>query len=346
MNQFDPSDEVARRQGIGGGDAYAAANIMTPAMSKWAMSQYKLFGIKLGRIPPDDLSENKTVQWGSWLEGPVLDNINKTTPYQLRRDRTTHWSEEYPFLYAHIDAYLVGQAIDAFGKTYKKVIAEIKCPHYYSKDKYGEEGTDEIPVWTLMQCVHYLVVHPDVEAIFVFVQLPHESIKQYVVKRDKKLLNSYTKAVCRFWSFVEEARKNPKMKGGPVPSTAEDLIIKNWDHDDNFIKLNPQIEIEHKMMLEAKAAEIDAKARAEKHRLNIIKDVGLNPGGFFSDGRKLTLERRETRHYKPKWVEEAYPEEYKKCSKFDKSKFTEKFSPLVDEICEIRKSVQLKVSKQ
>jgi len=342
---FEPGDEVSRRQGIGGNDAYAAANIMTPAMEKWAISQYTLFGIKLGRITPEDLSDNPLVQWGSWLESPVLDKINKTTKYQLRRDSSTHWCEKYPFLYAHIDAYLVGHTIEAFGRNYTKVIAEIKCPSTYSKDKYGEEGTDEIPVWNLMQCIHYLVVHPDVNAIFVFVQLPHESLRHYVVRRDKKLLDSYIMAVCRFWAFVEEARKNPNMKGGPVPSTVQDLTIKNWDHEDNFAKLDIQTEIEYKLMEKAEADEADAIRRKEKHRFNIIEGLATKPGGFFSDGRKLALKRKETRYYTPKMAEGAYPDEYSRCIQFNKKKFTKDFSPLVDNICEIRKSVQLKVSK-
>ena len=200
--EFQANDEVSRREGIGGSDAYAAANIMTPAMQSWATSQYELFCIKLGKLAVKDISDLPSVKWGSWLEGPVLEKINQTTKYQLRRDTSTHWCDKYPYLYAHIDAYLVGKQIEAFGKTYKKVLAEIKCPGTYSAKNYGEEGTDEIPVWNLMQCIHYLVVHPNVDAIFVFVQLPHEELRHYVVEQGHKLVKTYIKATSRFWSFV------------------------------------------------------------------------------------------------------------------------------------------------
>ena len=343
---FEPGDVVARLQGIGGSEAYAAANIMTPQMSSWATSQYELFNIKLGRQKEKDISDKPSVEWGSWLEGPVLEKINKTTKYQLRRDRSTHWSEKYPFMYAHIDANLVGNSIEAFGKRYKKVIAEIKCPMTYSAKNYGEEGTDEIPVWNLMQCMHYLVVHPDVNAVFVFVQLPHEPLRHYVVKRDKELLDSYTQAVCRFWSFVEEAKRNPNVKGGPVPSTSHDFTIKNWDHDDKFIAMDTAGE---EAWIRTRERKIQAKLMKEadiEDRIIIQDSIGTSQGAMLSDGTKLKCIRKEARSYEEKDVKNKFPKEWKECQKFDKPKFTDKYSGLVDEICETNQSIQFRELKK
>ena len=343
---FEPGDEVARMQGIGGNDAYAAANIMTPQMNGWATSQYELFNIKLGRQKAKDISDKPSVQWGSWLEGPVLEKINKTTKYQLRRDRSTHWCEKYPFMYAHIDATMVGHSIEAFGHTYSKVIAEIKCPMTYSANKYGEEGTDEIPVWNLMQCIHYLVVHPDANAVFVFVQLPHEPLRHYVVKRDKELLDSYIMAVSRFWSFVEEARKNPNMKGGPVPSTVHDFTIKNWDHDDNFIKMNDEGERAWHRTKERKVQTKIMEAEDIEDKIIMQNSVGKAQGAMLSNGTKLKCIRKDNRAYKEEDVKQEYADEYKLCQKFDRPLFTRKFSHLVDEICETTQSVQFRELKK
>jgi predicted phage-related endonuclease len=343
---FEAGDEVARMQGIGGNDAYAAANIMTPQMNGWATSQYELFNIKLGRQKAKDISDKPSVVWGSWLEGPVLEKINKTTKYQLRRDKSTHWSEKYPFMYAHIDATLVGNTIEAFGKRYKKVIAEIKCPMTYSAKNYGEEGTDEIPVWNLMQCIHYLVVHPEVNAVFVFVQLPHEPLRHYVVKRDKELLDSYTQAVCRFWSFVQEARRNPNVKGGPVPSTVHDFTIKNWDHDDNFIAMDTAGE---EAWNRTKERDIQAKLIKEGNiadKIIMQNSVGTAQGAMLSDGTKLKCIRKDNRSYKEEDVKAKFAEAYKMCQKFDRPMFTRKFSYLVDEICETTQSVQFRELKK
>jgi predicted phage-related endonuclease len=343
---FEPGDVVARLQGIGGSEAYAAANIMTPQMSSWATSQYELFNIKLGRQKEKDISDKPSVEWGSWLEGPVLEKINKTTKYQLRRDKSTHWSEKYPFMYAHIDATLVGNTIEAFGKRYKKVIAEIKCPMTYSAKNYGEEGTDEIPVWNLMQCMHYLVVHPDVNAVFVFVQLPHEPLRHYVVKRDKELLDSYTQAVCRFWSFVQEAKRNPNVKGGPIPSTSHDFTIKNWDHDDNFIKMTPEGEDAWNRTKERK---VQAKLMEEadiEDKIIMQDSVGTAQGAMLSDGTKLKCIRKDNRSYEEKDVLKRFPDEWHECQRFDRPKFTKKYSGLVDVICETNQSVQFRELKK
>ena len=41
--QFEPTDEVARKQGIGGSEAYAAANVITPEMESWATTQFERY---------------------------------------------------------------------------------------------------------------------------------------------------------------------------------------------------------------------------------------------------------------------------------------------------------------
>ena len=241
---------------------------------------------------------------------------------------------------------MVGKSIEAFGKTYKKVLAEIKCPGTYSAKNYGEEGTDEIPVWNLMQCIHYLVVHPNVDAIFVFVQLPHEELRHYVVEQNHKLIKTYIKATSRFWSFVEEARKNPNMKGGPVPSTERDLIIKNWDHDDNFIKFDAKTEIEVRFIDEKKLQIDKLEQEIKAHRFNVIKEIGESNGGLLNDGRKVSLSRKQTRNYTPDDAKNAYLKEYNKCcTGFNKTLFTDKYSKLVDEICSVNKHTSLRIPK-
>ena len=62
QKQFAPGDEVARIQGIGGSDAYAAANIMTQAMEKWATSQYELYLIKAGVQNGQDADDSEEVE--------------------------------------------------------------------------------------------------------------------------------------------------------------------------------------------------------------------------------------------------------------------------------------------
>jgi len=345
QKDFDPGDEVSRMLGIGGNDAYAAANIMTEQMEKWATSQYELYLIKTGVQKAKDVSEIASVQWGSWLEDPVIEKINQTTKYQLRRDKSTHWCKKYPFLYAHIDASLVGHTIEAFGHSYSKVIAEIKCPHFYSGKNYGKEGTDEIPVWNLMQCIHYLVVHPDVNAIFVFVQLPHEPLRHYVVRRDKELLDSYITAVCRFWSFVEEKKKNPDMKGGPVPSSVNDLIVDNWDHDDKFIAMDTEGERAWYRTQDRKLQTAVNKQEDIDDKKIMIKSVGTAQGARLSNGKLLKCTRKDTRGYEEKDVIRRFPDEWHECQKFDRPRFTEKYSDLVDEICETTQSVLFKELK-
>jgi hypothetical protein len=194
--------------------------------------------------------------------------------------------------------------------------------------------------------MHYLVVHPDVNAVFVFVQLPHEPLRHYVVRRDKELLDSYTQAVCRFWSFVEEAKRNPNVKGGPVPSTSHDFTIKNWDHDDKFIAMDTAGE---EAWIRTRERKIQAKLMKEadiEDRIIIQDSIGTSQGAMLSDGTKLKCIRKEARSYEEKDVKNKFPKEWKECQKFDKPKFTDKYSGLVDEICETNQSIQFRELKK
>ena len=169
-----------------------------------------------------------------------------------------------------------------------------------------------------MQCIHYLVVHTDVKAICVFVQLPHEPLRHYVVKRDKRLLESYITAVSRFWSFVEEARKNPNIKGGPIPSTVHDFTIKNWDHDDNFIKMDSDGEDAWNRTKERKVQTKIMEAEDIEDKILMQCSVGTAQGVMLSDGTKLKCIRKDTRAYKEEDVKAKFAEAYKMCQKFDK----------------------------
>ena len=64
--QFKPGDVKARMQGIGGSEAYAAANILLPEMESWATTQVELYYQKCGRVAVPDISDKASVQWGQW----------------------------------------------------------------------------------------------------------------------------------------------------------------------------------------------------------------------------------------------------------------------------------------
>ena len=100
--------------------------------------------------------------------------------------------------------------------------------------------------------------------------------------------------------------------------------------------------LERKRIEERKVQGKIAELENEKDRLLVLRSIGKAPGAILKDGRQLTAKRVVTRDYKEDKVKENFPEEYKKCQKFDRSKFKKDHDGLIDKICTYEKSIRLK----
>ena len=176
-----------RRLGIGGSDAAAIVEL-----SPWK-KPIDVFCDKLGLTVPDQL-DNDQIRWGRLMEPVVLaDWTLRTGRKTLPRRFFTH--RKFPWLVGNVDACVEG--VDEG--------AEVKTS--MSGEGWGAEGTDEIPIYYLTQCHHYMLV-TGWKRWHVIVLIGGSIRKDYVIEKDEMAEQMLFDAESEFW-HEHVLKKNP-----------------------------------------------------------------------------------------------------------------------------------------
>jgi putative phage-type endonuclease len=169
-----------RNQGVGGSDQY-----------KIKSAPFELWQQKIGAVPSKDISHISAVKWGVILEEVILRELSKVIGKKIRMMSRTIRSKEDPIFQAHLDGKVVGEPIGV----------EIKTTSLWMEDKWGEEGTDQIPLPYYYQVQHYLYCtkHLGFKKFIVAVLIGGQKLKIYEVKPDKKFQREMVTEARIFW---------------------------------------------------------------------------------------------------------------------------------------------------
>lgn len=176
------AQKAARR--IGGSDI---ATIMGLNPYRTARDLYDEI---MGTKPP--FEGNEHTQAGEVMESAIADLYALRTGKTVRKSNLTHAHPDHPFLTAHIDRWTVGE----------KRIVEIKNVGRHGARQWGEPGTDEAPVWYLMQAHHYMLVL-DYPAADIVAYFGGGDLAIYPVERNADIDRAIIEAGAKFWSCVE-----------------------------------------------------------------------------------------------------------------------------------------------
>lgn len=191
-----------RQQGIG-----ASETAIILGLNPF-QSAYDLWRLKTGQSEPKDLSENEAIWWGNALEPVIADRYAFETGYELIADPTTYFSEECSYMLCHPDRFIKGH----------NKIVEVKTA-WYSSEKWGEIGSDQVPIEYTLQVQHQLDCVGFDEADLVVFFKNTARIAIYTIKRDDKLISDIRFAVKRFWE------ENVLKKISPPLSTLSDVQV-------------------------------------------------------------------------------------------------------------------------
>lgn len=92
---------------------------------------------------------------------------------------------------------------------------EGKTANEFSKDQWGEAGTDLIPTPYLLQVATNCAV-TNLDHAYISVLIGGNKYREYVYKRDRELEDKILDAVCEFWDCIQNSRM-------PEPSNISDL---------------------------------------------------------------------------------------------------------------------------
>lgn len=165
-----------------------------------------------GSKPITDPGKLKILERGKRLEPYVLDMLCEEKGIELigRNNRYTHG--EHSFLAAEIDAETSdGRNVEA------KTTAD-----FYSRAQWGDEHTDEIPVYYTAQCMHGMMVKPAPSTLLP-VMLGIDDFRVYEVHRDDELIENIRAKEVEFWDRIQ--------RRDPPPATKVSDIMRMFEKD-------------------------------------------------------------------------------------------------------------------
>jgi len=150
--------------------------------------------------------ENEAMRWGSLLEPVVAEEYARRAGVELVEYQLELAPEEFPWAIAHVD--YVG--VDAKGEAF---VLEVKTTRFFD-EKWGQPGTDEVPVHYFLQVQHYMHLGGWKRAVIAALGATSE-LRVYEIPYAPDIANALMEAERRFWenhllNDVEPPAVDPK----------------------------------------------------------------------------------------------------------------------------------------
>lgn len=179
-----------RRQGLGASDAAT-----TLGLAPWEDADpYSLYLEKTGQTPVEEDEENEAMKWGRRLEPTIREAFSEETGKGVHRDFQMYRSVEFPYMLCNLDGKVEHEPAAFEAKTVGAFAFE---PH-----EWGEEMTDEVPAYYLVQCQHQLSV-TGYERVYLAVLIGSRKFRIYCIERDERLIGILRELEGDFWDLVE-----------------------------------------------------------------------------------------------------------------------------------------------
>lgn len=197
-----PRWHAARENGVGGSEIAALLN-----MSKWE-SHFSLWHRKKKHLPPQE--QNTEMDAGRRLEPVICDVFAERHPEFIVRKAGTYRNRERPEQIANPDRLLFPAdhaGSEGGDALYPSELLEAKFALF--PDGWGEEGTDDVPVYYTAQTRWYLDVFGLSKCrLMVFIGSTGE-FREYVVEADPVDAALMRERAADFMASLRENRKPP-----------------------------------------------------------------------------------------------------------------------------------------
>lgn len=205
MNAPDSIFIPDRSKFIGGSDAAAILGV-----SKWK-TPFQLYQEKIGALVEEsNPGRDRVLSRGKRLEPIVVEMLvdelqadGHDVKILARNERYT--DAAHPFLACELDLEM---RIDG-----EEVNGEIKTVHPFAAKEWGEEGTDEIPIYYAAQVMHGLMIVPRRRTI-VAALIGADDLRVHFVERDDETISAIRAREIAFWQRVQD--RNPPEPTDPV----------------------------------------------------------------------------------------------------------------------------------
>ena len=284
--------EKLRMQGIGGSDV---AVIM--GYNPWK-KPYALYCEKVGLVPPEDLSDNEAVEWGTKLEPIVAQKFSEVTGKKLKRWGTV-CNPAAPWQMANFDRLIVGEDCGL----------ECKTANAFKKEEW--EG-DSVPdaYYCQIQWSQFL---SGFNGWWIACLIGGQHFEYKYVPRNDAFIAEMLEKVTDFWENHVVAKVPPEVDGS---ESCTDALKKAYPESNGVeIALPSQANdiIARLDELDKTAALIKEQQEQAKNQLKLL--LGDNEVGVIGD-RKVTWKTQNGRTtIDSKLLKKNYPDAYMACMK-------------------------------
>ena len=285
--------EKLRMQGIGGSDV---AVIM--GYNPWK-KPYALYCEKVGLVPPEDLSENEAVEWGTKLEPIVAQKFSEVTGKKLKRWGTV-CNPDAPWQMANFDRLIVGEDCGL----------ECKTANAFKKEEW--EG-DNVPDAYYCQVQWYASLS-GLSGWWIACLIGGQHFEYKYIPRNDAFIADMLEKVTDFWENHVLAKVPPEVDGSESSSEA----VKKAYPTSNGMEIALPSQAND---LFARLDELDKTAKLIKEQQEEAKNqlklmLGDNEIGVIGD-RKVTWKTQKGRaSIDSKKLQKEYKNAYEACVKY------------------------------
>ncbi len=199
--------DIDRTKFIGGSDAAAILGV-----SPWK-SQFRLYQEKIGAFveeitPAKQRLFDRGHRWEPVVVEMLVDELqDRGHDVQVIARNARYQDQEFPFLGCELDLELL---VDG-----EECNAEMKTVSPFAAREWGEQDTDEIPIYYAAQGMHGLMVKPRRRCIFAAL-IGADDLRVHQIERDEEIIGAIRAKEVEFWRRVMG-------QDAPPPETSEDV---------------------------------------------------------------------------------------------------------------------------
>ena len=249
---------------------------------------------KTGQKEQEDISHLEPVQWGLRLQEPIARAVGDRLNVRLKELDIEGTHAKLPWMRSHFD----------FVSEDNKTLFEIKNYNANRRSKFGDNGTTDVPVADLAQCIHEAAVF-GVSMVNLCVLFGGQELCIYPIEVDESMIQTLIDQEAALWAHVQTRT--------PPEAYHPDDLRALFPRDDGSYKVAPR-EIEAACI---KLKQIKQQIKHLEEQEELLTGMVQNCMGETSliqtvDGHTLATWKRATdsKRFDAKKFQAAMPQVY------------------------------------
>ena len=280
-----------RRSGVGGSDASAILGL-----NPWR-GPFDVWLEKTGEV--DQFDENQAMMRGRLFEPAIANWYSEVTDQEIEPGELIRKDE---WMIANPDFFVLNKGSRDFG-------LEIKTAR--SARKWGDGGTDNIPVYYAMQCHWYMACTGMPRWDLAVYLTSFDEFRRYVLPRDETIVSALTERVGQWWERHVIGGERPPIQN--ASTAANSWLNETFSESNGEVRDASLEEEELATQLRDIREQIKKLSTVKKDLETTLKSaIGDNRGLQGSFGRILWSDSNGAARVDVKRLREEMPEIYQK----------------------------------